>query len=576
MQKNELIKSWIFIVLFWWIAGYAILSYQTGADFIEEVKQQAKHLLDYVISNDSELNNAAETTSDNDAKGYQAKDWTLFGLSLVFLSFSFGFSLVFFTKFFVHANQFKRIKVDGSWRGITVSYGSLPVPAWMQITPEFESSNLDFSTLVETNESVKKLQSLYDSLDEKYQKVIRDVLYIIASNPDAHVGYGHELNSKETPYSLLEHTIRVLSEGWHNNDDPLLPIVLVAHDLGKIPVWEKKGFATPAHTWTKNGYHDDRGSLMVSSLRSIESLTDDEVTIISICIKYSHKPNKKPIHPRTEINERIAHILENLNQADQTTTAEEQFLVIQKTPDEIYANALEQALMNLKWNHAGSAYGTINEGWRKDDMAYTLPNALSELFLEYLTHDLRAALKTHRKTKDGLSKASLKLLDVLKKEGMLVHPEITVQTQGGLEYLWTLNFEKTRPTDKALVMKGLFGIRLPEKLRTMAETSYSFQVEPFSVGIPTTSTEMEKKIKSQSEEDKALLVAAALYGMSIEDVKKMTKSSKTKTASTTQTQAEEGYNTDNNSGNFKKKPLVRKSKKITVTLNPDEFSLTPQ
>ncbi|MCH9742791.1 MAG: hypothetical protein K0U21_06230 [Proteobacteria bacterium] len=567
MQKNELIKSWLFIVLFWWVVGYAILSYNSGVNFVDEIKSQTAYWLDYLTNGEQPVREVTEDAITNEPMD----DWTLFGLSLVFLSFSLGVSLVFFARFAVHKNQLRRIKPRESWRGISVSYGQLPLPAWMQITPEFQSNDLDFSTLVESNKSIERLQKLYDELGESYKKVVRDVLYIIASNPDAHVGHGHEINSEETPHSLLEHTIRVLAEGWSNNDDPLLPIVLVAHDLGKIPVWEKKGFGTPAHTWTVNGYHDDRGSLMLSSLKSIESLTDDEITVVSICVKYCHKTSKKPSHPKDELNARIDDILCKLNNADHATTAEEQFLVIQRTPEEIYFNAIEQALINLKWNHSGSSKGTQNSGWRKDDIAYVNPDPFSEAFLEYLPNDQRAALKTRSKGNKPFLKATLKLIEILKSKDMLIHPDFEPKGNNGDEYLWTLTFAKTNPKANELVMKGLMCIKLPPELRGMPETSYDFSVEPYSVGIPTTSKEMEKKLKDQTEEDKALLVTAALYGITIEEAKKRAKASasqETKDVDTSKT-------SDTEINKSKKKPLERKSKKIEITLNPDEFSLTP-
>lgn len=523
MQKNELIRAWIFLVIFWWMMAWAGYGYQQFVDWVGFWSDVALlHLsswigLDITIPQPQGQENGMESLrvpdSFDDARDMMTRlaseHWTMLGFGVLSLSLLVGVLL----SIVIHAARAKSeervIRPGTGWRGITLSIGDLPLPVWKVTPPKLKGKGFSFRELTGDDRFSEQFQKMFDDLPAAHRNVLADVLLLLKDNKSAPVGKGHAPDTENGEYLLLEHTLRVMEMGWKDNTDPLLPLALAAHDLGKIRIWDAKGFPLAGHVWSDKGYHDERGAMMIGALDSMDLMPDADKQILPIVVRYSHKPWALPLFPSDELNDRAHKLLEEVRNADHGTTKQEKTEIIEKTPEEIYIDAFIETLKSIRWNAPSTPRKTKNQGWRKGNLVCLLEPDFREIYVQHLPEDLAAALGNGYRAPGKPAQATRHLMDLLKSKGWLltVYRGVDAHESG----LWYMDSGMKRGG-----FQGVIALDLPDEMLFMPETGHEIQL-----GIYNT----DKPIRFEGDplptkEEKAVIAMSALYGVPTNAVKR--------------------------------------------------------
>lgn len=525
MQKNELIRAWIFLVIFWWMAAWIAYGY-------EQFSQWLSYWSDFFLVNvaswfgvvieqsvfrpDSGTDHALPESLEGIASFLVSEHWTMLGFSVVFLSALSGLVLSLSTHHARTRAEEKKIRPGSGWRGVTLSIGDLPLPVWKVSPPVFkEGDQLKFAELTDDLKMAEQFQALFDGLQEPYQRVLRDVLWLIKEHKTAPVGKGHAEDTKNGEGLLLEHTLRVMVNGWKNNNDPLLPLALAAHDLGKIRIWDAKDFGVAGHTWSDRGYHDERGAMMIGSLDSMDFLPDDERAVLPIVVRYSHKPWALPEFSKSEYNDRAQKLLESVRDADHETTKQEKLEIIQKSPEDVYIDSFIETLKSIRWNSPETPRGSKNQGWRKGSLVCLLEPDFREIYVQHLPEDLAAALGNGYRSPGKPAQATMHLMDILKRKGWLltIYRGVNAHESG----LWYLDAGMKKGG-----FQGVIALEAPDELLFMPETGHEIQLGIYNTDKPI-EFEGDPPI---TKEEKAVIAMSALFGAQPEKIRKVSKRNK--------------------------------------------------
>lgn len=541
MSRSGLLRAWLFVVGFWWIVGLVYLEAVGTKNFISQLVEVATSFdVEKLIGQDKNeaqksLPESESSQTPDHAPGSQAEDaqqitesqapqlnfwsviermqqfsWTASSLILMAL-IAMLTSLHLFTWGLLQKKSIaKRIDADPEWRGIGANIGELKPVSWYQKLPAFNSTSVNFKSIGVDADEAKRVQRLFDDLPARYQAIIRDVFWLLSEYNDSFVGHGHAQEDED--YALLNHAIRVVCNGWRDNSDSLLPIILVAHDLGKIPVWKNKGFDSKSRLWSDKGYHDDRSGLILSSLDSFEALDEEEQLILLLIVRYSHKSGLMPRLPTDEANRRAGSLMEKLKNTDRQTTSKEKEVVVKSITENEYIEAFWKCLDDLTWANKNLPRGIKANAWRVGDECYILEVNLRNIYLSRLGPNISAAFNNGHRNQGKPAQITSHLLDLLKSKNLLV-----LQKNGHDLHpnnLWNIN------VGKAFAFRGVIGLRLPKDKIEFPETHFDVQVYPFDSNIDD--PESIKAIQSsaaKTDVEKSSSFNAAIMGVPVKKLK---------------------------------------------------------
>jgi len=198
VQKNELIKAWITIVFFWYMVFYFFHAWGSLGNYFDSIINAVKNEFYRFFNEDKYIEPKPDITDMPFSFSLEFFDWllkehwTATVLVMVFLVVVFSFSMGFVIKFAQVRRREKKVKKTSEWRGISVNMGEIMKPIWLMETPEFESTDLDFSALIKDRQEAKRIQALYDNqFPDRMKLLMCQIIWLLNDNPKAFVGSGH-------------------------------------------------------------------------------------------------------------------------------------------------------------------------------------------------------------------------------------------------------------------------------------------------------------------------------------------------------------------------------------------------
>lgn len=591
MARNGLFRAWVFVVSFWWIMGMIyvgvgdIKSYFSNAiesmfvldvdALLGDTKPESTESISTSDKAHIETNTSSAESEHSEfdlnewitpmMKFIKESSWTALSfLTLLLSAFLTTLYLIVWTGWSVR-NTKNKLKPDPEWRGIGVNIGELKPVSWRQSLPEFNSNHIVFKAMGMDEQNAKRIQQLFDDLPNRYKAILRDIFWLLGQNKDAKVGHGHD--QEDESFSLLKHTLRVVSEGWIDNGDYLLPIILAAHDLGKIHVWEQQGFDSVARLWTDKGYHDDRSGLLIAALDSFEALSENEQLILVVVVRYSHKSGLMPKLPEVADQQRAQQLINALKGTDRTVTKQEKEIVAQSVEENDFIAAFFKALDDMTWSSNSLPKGTPANAWRVDNECYVMEIQLRDFYLKRLGANLSAAFNNGHRNAGKPAEVTSHLLGLLKEKGYLL-----VEKNGAKIHqtnLWNIHIGKN------FGFHGVIALKLPDDLLQFPQTNHEVILYPFDANIGE-QLKIDEANANKTDEEKSALLNAAMMGTSVEKVRKAAKHNQAQPKNTHKTSPKPSQSTieqpDDQSIVFDEKVAQNDLKE---SLNTDETLETP-
>lgn len=496
--KKKLLSSFIFVVVFWWVFFYFYwyMNIQTVEDFFSQIfSTRSLPAIEEAI--------------------YPIKIsffyWVLPVLAIISASILFGFVAAIILTILPRKLRSAKLDRNVKWRGIGISIGDLPLPAW-KVNLENYSAQKIKELIVEKNGGQDPSAIGYKgSFNSAHEKLLTDILYFIWKNKSSSfVGAGHGVD-------LYEHTLSVLKDAWQKDSDPLIPIVAAAHDAGKVLAYEKH---PESDEWIRLGYHDDYGMLLVATFDSFDGLDEQDKLLAKIAIGYGHKEKEIPLLNKEE-SLRLEKIFSIVNKADRKTTAAEKKDVIEKqsTP-ELITNAFIKAIQESPFHTPRTKRGAQSICFKKDNIVYLLEPGFRDLFLAQLPEDLAAAFGDGFRRIGNMSPPTVALINHLKKLGWLVEDGNGMHSECGL---WTVEIGKK-------LFNGVLAVNLPEDISSELPENSEYDVRfscPLKVDLKK---EVQPKDRIPREElsamEKKAKQLSAIHGGDYEKILEQLKKSR--------------------------------------------------
>ncbi|MHB1666112.1 HD domain-containing protein [Thiomonas sp.] len=452
-MRKQLLKSFLFVVLFWWTATtlwFSVTNPDVNLQALRRLAAFAPWLPLTVPKSASALN----------ALSMQLQIlhyWSLPMLGLTGLLSLTGAGLsMLFSWGRLKARAAREQAGAGGWRGLRITLGEIPRPQ--------ELPTVEADLEVESTPDPVLAQQLRD-MAPGYRKLVQDVIKILAAHPEAYTGAGHGV-------SLLEHSVGVLEAALRrcsSETDPLLPIAAVAHDLGKITAFEPDGEGG----WLRVKWHDKETARILATLPSWWSLEPGERQALLLAIKYDHSSGRMPFFPDS-IRARALALQSALAGADRAVTAvEKENVLANHTLPELAVEAMMRALPILPLHVAGSAppKGVKAAGWKKAGILYLLEHQCRERAMATLDEEVAAALGGNYRPQHKLARFTEELLKGLHQQGLLI-----TEFNGGKvppdEAMWVIiSGTKEFKSVIALRITPEMALKLPE-----ADTAYDITV----------------------------------------------------------------------------------------------------
>lgn len=354
-----------------------------------------------------------------------------------------------------------RVAADSSL-GVNISLGKIPRPVWsvkkdkvvgLQITGE--------------------LGNILDSLPTEHRLLFNEVANVLYSNPEAFVGPGHT-------ESLLEHSLNVLQEASAQGlstfkKDPLAVVAVLAHDLGKIHSHEKKDSGEWVKVGTKE--HDVLTGMIVSSLDSFRGLDYRDAQVLTLVLKYTHKPWAVPWidgDGGEELNKRVSDILDVVKKADKIATSNEKKKIVKEIDkDELFKQHFFNALNKLNWHHPGAKKGGKMSAWRNGNHVFVAEIALRDALIEELPKDWQSAFNKGRRQRGEVAEITQYLVDWLKRKKWLVNSFNEMSSDFGL---WNIKAGTAS-------INGVFYLKVSEDVVYDLPPSATYSVEIISAVV---------------------------------------------------------------------------------------------
>lgn len=349
-------------------------------------------------------------------------------------------------------------KATDSFRGVSITLDCMP-----KTIP------------LKTDKTIKlKLPGAKLSADQL--KMGETLMAMLAADKKAYAGAGHGVG-------LYEHTMNVLKEALNKEDaDPLLPLVAIAHDIGKITSFKEIG----KDEWVTIKRHDKEGSRIITDTPEWWAMSSPEKEILILAVRYEHSvkdfPDNYPKLGKEEMA-RARRVLEQLREIDGFATKGEKEKVIEEVPiEEVLLKAFMSSVLEAPYQIPNLGKGIQAIGWREkdSDRLWFMERGLREFAMKRINHDTAAALGGEHREKNEVHKFTKTLLKVLHDKGWLVTEVCSLPDPDGVVDTWEAKPEKALWDIKAgeKGFNAVFAVDMPEENRQSlpANTLYDLQV----------------------------------------------------------------------------------------------------
>lgn len=342
----------------------------------------------------------------------------------------------------VSARRVKATDASGGL-GVRISLGELIMPGWMLKAKPKKSLKVEYP---------KKLEGILNGLPKVHRKLYEEVLNVLKSNKDAYVGPGHTK-------TLLAHSLNVLNAAANDpkkdlSKDPLAPIAVLAHDIGKI-LSHKKVKEDGVTVWVPTGkrQHDTLSGYIVATLPSFQLLPALEGRCLLLALKYNHKPGVTPkIRGMDEANKRVMGLIEIMKVADKRATATEKTEVTQKIDkDKLFTDYFVKSVQKVNFHNPKSKQGPYH-GWRNGNHVFISEKAIRKAILDELPEDWQSAFNLGRRVSGEVTDFTAHLIDWLKKKKWL---QTNFDGMDSPQGLWEIQAG-------TLITSGIFYVVVPE------------------------------------------------------------------------------------------------------------------
>ncbi len=502
MQK-QLLKSFMVVVLFWWTVFLLAFSLSEPSLNLEALKK-IHHLLPFFHFG------IPATASALNALSLQItalKFWSapLLGLTGVLALAGAGISALIAWRLQQARLRRERAGQKG-WRGVRVTLGELPTPAVLpMLRADLVFDSPEAETEVERQEGPITQKALL-GLPEAHQRLIQEIIKVLAAHPEAYVGPGHQ-------GTLLEHSLHVLEAALGRLEvqkEPLLPVAAIAHDLGKITTFQKN----EEGEWERTGWHDKASARILATLPAWWGLSEEDQLVLDLAVRYDHSSRNMPF-PTKDILRRRALDLQNLlSTSDRTATAAEKQAILQDLPlPDLAFTAFMEALPTFPLHVAGHApaKGVQAAGWKQGDFLFLLEHQCRERSMSMLAPEVSAALGGAFRAQHKLAPFTQSLFEGLAARQLLV-TEWEQQSVSKDNALWNLQ-SGTKAFKSVLILRITedMRLRLPETDTTYVLTVLGPLREPSLPGEMNMGSALDlkgllkpgkKKVASELEAEK--------------------------------------------------------------------------
>lgn len=360
-MRTKLLKSFIVVAAFWWLITALLWSLAQPATNLLSL-QRVAHLLNYVHFRLK----VPKSISVLDALHVQLQVlhlWTGPMFIAVIITTGLGAGLVWLKALSHHKDRKERIAKGPPYRGISVSLGYLPTP------PVASAAEISLKT---ADESLK-------SLSEQELTLLKDIIGVIAANPDAFAG-------EHSPAgALFSNAVKAVKNGLTNPHRPgLAAIAAAASELGKITAWAKDEDGA----WIRKKPEERESARTLTAMPSWWALPLTDRLAVLFAVKYKNTPQNIPdIDNNPQVYRLTRLILESDTKEMPVQTVSEQInekVYEQRDPDTELLETFERELSMLPFQSPGLPKNVPAVGWKKNGKAYFLENMLVDALIEKL------------------------------------------------------------------------------------------------------------------------------------------------------------------------------------------------
>jgi len=411
-MRNNLLKSFIFVVSFWWLATTFWWSVADPATNLHALQRLAA-LMPF-----AHFSMPTGPVTVLDALGIQKQVltfWSVPILLIVALVVMAAKGAVWYFAVQEKKERDDRVAPSAPYRGLTVTKGVLPRP------PALPSEELDFS---------EEGAGVFEALQPGERQLLLDILGVLAAHPTAYAGEGHAVPLLTMALNAVEKAIS------HKTRPGLAAIVAAASELGKLTAYRKEGTGR----WVATKSVPRESATHLAKFDSWWALPHEDRVAVSFAVRFHGDP--EALVDTGEANSVLRltkSLLYKAAAATEKASSEEHARVL--TQRELSELAFDTFVGNLSTFgfQDGLPKGVPAIGWKVGARIYLLEIKLRETLLAKLPDDVRGALTA--KEKRGLHPLTVELMKGLHKHGWLVR-EINGQKLTARDSIWNIQAGK--------------------------------------------------------------------------------------------------------------------------------------
>jgi hypothetical protein len=433
-MRPTLLKSFLFALIFWFVVTTLWWSLQRPEVNLSALAQLKAFMpfLPFDVPEDASI------LSSISVQRQVFTYWTIPVLFCVLLSGLAGYSVLWLKARGLHQEREGRETGKGTFRGVTLTLGDLPVPN------VFPRDSVDLSG-PENAALIAPLTGLEVTL-------LEDILGTIsAHSADAYAGEG-------VSSTLEEHVSAITYQALQGKKRAgLSALVAAGHELGKITAYKKN----PDGSWTAHKRQDVEGARILATLESWYALPALERNAVMMAVKYHSTPKFLPEPEGDVAVHRLAKEL--LNTSDETVaqvvvqekqkTLDTVLSTSTKSLSDIIFDAFLESLPSLSFQNRGLPKGVAAVAWKMGTRIYMLEIKLRETVTAKIPLEVRGALTPNPRDRSRLQPFTVELLKALESRGWLVKT-INDVTLDAKDALWNVKAGK-------LDFKGVIVIDIP-------------------------------------------------------------------------------------------------------------------
>lgn len=483
-MRPKLLKSFVFVVMFWMFATTLYWSFQQP-----EVNLRALHALKALMPF-LPITVPQGEPSILGSLGVQLKVlmyWTLPVLVLTLISGLIGYGVVWQMARRTDQERTDRETGHGNFRGVNLTLGELPLP------PQLPRDEIDLGA--DDNSALGRMTELE-------RRLLCDILGIISAAPQAYPGPGITV-------PLLDHTLNLAAKALtHRRHPGLSAIVAAAHELGKVTAYRKNENGE----WSAFKNHDREAARILGTLESWYALPNLDKSSVLMAVKFHSNPRSIPdLGGDPNVYRFARELLTVADEAQTEAVIEEKQRTLEKTelPDVIF-DSFVRALPSLSFQSRGLPKGVAAVAWKVGSRVYMLEIKLRETVMAKMPEDVRGALAPNPKERQRVQPFTQELLKSLESRGWLVRKidDTKVEVK---DALWNIKAGK-------LDFKGVIVIDVPKDFMKQLPTEDSMYEVSVTGPLFTSSSSNSNHSHGSNNNNNASSNSGSSMGLSKNDL----------------------------------------------------------